>query len=424
MYIQSGIILFLGFIVSLVSSVNPRVLELNERFLDVKKDGNWLVMFYAPWCAHCKRLDPIWSQVQQTLHTTNIRVSKMDCVSNKNACHLLKIQTYPTIMFLKGDQDQFIYNGDRSTEEIVHFTLRVANPPVRKFNNGELIDRLKREKIIFFSYLGEPKGDLWDLYREVAVRFQPYSYFYHAPPSIAKKHFKSHGMPAIVVHKENNVYVFDESEWSLSLNHSLHRWVNEERFPTFMKITRLNINSLMETNKFLVLAIVEENKVQEIPDHMKEFKNMVESVIKNYRDRFHRTFQFGWVGTPDLANSIAMMKVPLPYLLVLNSTTNHHHIPEDEPTQLTPEAITIFLDSIQNQSAKTYGGNHFFISLYRMYFEVLSNLSEMWKGNPVLTAVVFGLPLGFLSLICYSICCADILDADDEECDDGHEKKE
>lgn len=78
-----------------------------------------------------------------------------------------------------------------------------------------------------------------------------------------------------------------------------------------MKITRLNINALMETNKFLVLAIVEESKVQEIPDHMKEyvvvfsfadikwnfvfhtdfnfrFKNMVESVIKNYRDRFHR----------------------------------------------------------------------------------------------------------------------------------------
>lgn len=41
----------------------------------------------------------------------------------------------------------------------------------------------------------------------------------------------------------------------------------------------------------------------------------------------------------------------------------------------------------------------------------------MWSGNPVLTTVLFGLPFGFLSLILYSICCADILDAeeDDEE---------
>jgi hypothetical protein len=39
----------------------------------------------------------------------------------------------------------------------------------------------------------------------------------------------------------------------------------------------------------------------------------------------------------------------------------------------------------------------------------------MWQGNPALTAVLFGLPIGFLSLICYSICCADIMDAEDEE---------
>lgn len=48
----------------------------------------------------------------------------------------------------------------------------------------------------------------------------------------------------------------------------------------------------------------------------------------------------------------------------------------------------------------------------------------MWRGNPILTAVLFGLPLGFLSLIIYSIFCADILDADEEEEEDGHEKNE
>ena len=39
----------------------------------------------------------------------------------------------------------------------------------------------------------------------------------------------------------------------------------------------------------------------------------------------------------------------------------------------------------------------------------------MWKGNPILTTVIFGLPAGFLSLICYGICCPDILDAEEEE---------
>ncbi len=49
----------------------------------------------------------------------------------------------------------------------------------------------------------------------------------------------------------------------------------------------------------------------------------------------------------------------------------------------------------------------------------------MWRGNPVLTTVLFGLPLGFLSFIIYSNCCSDIMDADDDDEDeDDHEKKE
>ena len=44
----------------------------------------------------------------------------------------------------------------------------------------------------------------------------------------------------------------------------------------------------------------------------------------------------------------------------------------------------------------------------------------MWKGNPALASVLFGLPFGFFALICYSICCADIMDA--EEDDDEEEQ--
>lgn len=55
------------------------------------------------------------------------------------------------------------------------------------------------------------------------------------------------------------------------------------------------------------------------------------------------------------------------------------------------------------------------IRVYRSWFELRTTLSAMWMGNPILTMVLFGLPAGFLSLICYGICCPDILDADDDE---------
>lgn len=46
-----------------------------------------------------------------------------------------------------------------------------------------------------------------------------------------------------------------------------------------------------------------------------------------------------------------MTELPLPYLLVVNSTTDHHHLPQDEPHRLTPEAVHLFLESVRNQSA-------------------------------------------------------------------------
>lgn len=72
-----------------------------------------------------------------------------------------------------------------------------------------------------------------------------------------------------------------------SLNESLYRWVNAERFSTFPKVTRGNIHQLFLTNKNLVLAVVEENQLEELPPDMIEFRNMVESVIKTKREYYH-----------------------------------------------------------------------------------------------------------------------------------------
>lgn len=135
-----------------------------------------------------------------------------------------------------------------------------------------------------------------------------------------------------------------------NLNTSVHTWINEERFETFPKVTKGSINEILQTKKYVVLVVVEENKLQQIPNDMLEFRNMVESVIRKNRNKYHKTFQFGWIGSPELANSIAMTVLPLPHLLVLNSTTNHHHLPEDDPTQLTVDALHLFLDRIANQS--------------------------------------------------------------------------
>lgn len=47
-----------------------------------------------------------------------------------------------------------------------------------------------------------------------------------------------------------------------------------------------------------------------------------------------------------MANSIAMMTLPVPSLIVINATNYLHHIPDEHMEILTPETLAEFLNQI------------------------------------------------------------------------------
>jgi thioredoxin domain-containing protein 10 len=291
----------------------------------------------------------------------------------------------------------------------------------------ESFEILKANNPVFFVYIGKQHGALWEFYYAASEANQQFAYFYATNADVGGKHFIVDSHPVVLVYKENTHYVFPLSSTydtveSSTLNETMHTWIVQEKFLTFPKINRENLHQLRQTNKFIVIVVVEENKLNELEMHEQEFRDMVEQIIRTKRSKYHSMFQFAWTGTPDFAHSIAMDHLPTPHLLVLNSTTNHHHIPDDDPLAMTPEAIEIFLDTIGNQTATVYGGNHYSVRVYRALFETRRLVREMWRGNPILCFVLFVVPFGFFMIILYSIFCADIMDAEENE--EDHEKKE
>uniref|UniRef100_T1J252 Thioredoxin domain-containing protein n=1 Tax=Strigamia maritima TaxID=126957 RepID=T1J252_STRMM len=392
----------------------------------------WFVKFYAPWCGHCKKLEPVWNQVAQSLHSSSVRVGRVDCTRYTSVANEYKVSAFPTLLFLKGEK-VYVYNGDRTKEEIVDFAVRMAGPPVRQFENPEDILDAKKKHLVFFLYVGSTETELREIYEQLATSFQTSNYFYSVSPEIAKEIEELNALkgPQSLVFKDGiyNKAKISETE---DANATLTKWVVKERFVLFPKISHGNLQPVLSVGKFLVLAVLEENKANSITPTMAKcvyetgclsvyhnilirFRNLLSELIKNNKDKYYEYFQFGWIGQPEIANSIAMMLLPIPSLLIINSTTYQYYLPDDDPEQLTVEVITNFLDQILNNTVTAYGGDTFLVRLYRAYFEAKTSLADMWRGNPVLTAVLFGMPLGFLSLICYSICCSDILEASEED---------
>ncbi|CAG9859452.1 unnamed protein product [Phyllotreta striolata] len=413
-----------------VSPSSKWILELGDNFIDVRKDGGyWLVKFYTPWCGQCKRLEPIWAHVVQALKNTHVRVGKVDCTIFPNVGKAFDVTTYPTIKLVKADDD-FTFEGEKTTEEIINFAIRMSGPPVQLVTRHESLTNIKSMNQLFFMYVGETEGLLWNTFYDIASKFQAHAFYYAASEEIARKHVDLHKLPAVFVHKENSHYVYSVAEGDNAIeaehiNDTMHKFINEERFESFPKITEANINEVLRTRKYIVIVVVEENKLLQVPKEMVEFRDSIKSLAKEKRHAYHDYFQFAWTNSHELANNIVMQIVPLPYLIVLNSTTLEHHVPDDDPVQMSPDAIEYFLKTILEGTAPVYGGDHLSMRLYRTYFKARTTLADRWKGNPVLTTVLLGLPLGFFTFILYSCCCANILDADeDEEEDLRHEKKD
>jgi len=115
----------------------------------------------------------------------------------------------------------------------------------------------------------------------------------------------------------------------------------------------------------------------------------------------------------------------VPSLIIVNASDYTHFVPDDATEEITEAALALFVENVVEGRVTGRGGDTYPMRVFRAFYQARASVEGMWKGNPILTALLFGLPAGFLTLICYSICCQDIMDADDEEEDFAyHEKHE
>ncbi|KAG4301763.1 hypothetical protein PCANB_001994 [Pneumocystis canis] len=115
-------------------SKKPSAIELTpDNFykivMDPEKDV--LVKFYAPWCRHCKALEPIYTNVYTCfLPEKHVVIAKMNADEHQSFALEYDIQGYPTIKFFpKGSLEKIPvdYNGKNTEEDIISFINTRAN---------------------------------------------------------------------------------------------------------------------------------------------------------------------------------------------------------------------------------------------------------------------------------------------------------
>jgi len=87
---------------------------VHKNFHTIKgKDA--VVMYFAPWCDHCKKLAPIYEEIANEFASSNILFAKMDIDGN----HIIEnIQEIPTLVYYFENGSSATYRGNRSPKDL------------------------------------------------------------------------------------------------------------------------------------------------------------------------------------------------------------------------------------------------------------------------------------------------------------------
>lgn len=106
-----------------------------------------MVEFYAPWCGHCKALEPEYKKAAEEMKAEGLKtvLAKVDATEESELSKRYGVSGYPTLVYITGQKSQN-YEGERNAAAIKSWLRKREEPDVLEIKEEEVESFLGKAK--------------------------------------------------------------------------------------------------------------------------------------------------------------------------------------------------------------------------------------------------------------------------------------
>ena len=302
--------------------------------------------FYAPWCGHCKKLAPEFATAAQQLAESNpnVRLAKVDCTTEKEACAKYDVKGFPTLKFFtKGNDQPIAYEAGRTAPEIVSWLKKKTGPASVQVSSVDQAEKLASDNEVAVLFFGAPGSDAHTAYLSAANSFEDVS-FGHTDEQAVRDKYEVQGEAVVLLKK------FDEGRNTLTEGLSaseIRDFINANKNPTIVPFDQKAAQRIFGEGHDSLFLIVGDN----------EAGSHAESVFRSIANELKGKITLSIAKIEDslggrLAEYIGVARDHLPALRIVQPGNNNQKFIYDN--ELSVENLRTFVSHFLEGKLKPY----------------------------------------------------------------------
>jgi len=234
---RTRILVFLSGLANALAGKNVLLLTTAGFDEHLKVYKQTLVEFYAPWCGHCKKLEPEFEQAATDLKEKGVSFGAVDATVQTELATKYEVKGYPTLLWFE-DGEKHEFDGGRTAAAMVEWVESMIKPAVNETDSP--ISPTNMPRIVLYA------PSLLDSFAATAKASRRKAAWYFV---------KQEGAPkAVLMHKGEDpielINGVDDKEALLKL-------LSDNALPLFGNLDGDTYGKYMESGKGLVWSLFE-----------------------------------------------------------------------------------------------------------------------------------------------------------------------